>query len=117
MHFSIAAILLVSIAITGLLMPMLIKLFSLKRLVDKTESRKIHNSDIPTMGGAGFFAAFMITLLLFGTYEQLAAHRVEILTISVMFVVGLRDDLIELNPISKLIAQLVLSFQLIYLTS
>ena len=117
MHFSIAAILLVSLAVTGLLMPMLIKLFSLKRLVDKAERRKIHERDIPTMGGAGFFAAFMVTFLLLGSYEQLAAHRVELLTISVMFVVGLRDDLIELKPISKLIAQLVPAFLLIYLTN
>ena len=117
MNFSIAAILLVSLAVTGLLMPMLIKLFSLKRLVDKTERRKIHERDIPTMGGAGFFAAFMVTFLLLGSYEHLAAHRVELLTISVMFVVGLRDDLIELKPISKLIAQLVPAFLLIYLTN
>lgn len=117
MHSSIAAILLVSIAITGLLMPMLIKLFSLKKLVDKTTRRKIHERDVPTMGGAGIYAAFMITLLLFGSYEQLATHRVELLTISVMFVVGLRDDLIELKPVSKLIAQLVPAFLLIYLTN
>lgn len=117
MHFSIVAILLVSIAVTGLLMPMLIKLFLLKRLVDNTERRKIHDREIPTMGGTGFFGAFMITLLLFGSYEQLAAHRVELLTISVMFVVGLRDDLIELRPVSKLIAQLVPAFLLIYLSN
>ena len=117
MHLSIAAILLVSLAVTVLIMPMLIKLFSLKRLVDKTGRRKIHQRDVPTMGGAGFFAAFMITLLLLGSYEQLASHRVELLTISVMFVVGLRDDLIELKPISKLIAQLVPAFLLIYLTN
>ena len=117
MHFSIVAVILVALAVTLLLMPKLIKLFSLKRLVDKTESRKIHEREVPTMGGAGFFAAFIVTLLLLGSYEQLAAHRVELLTISVMFVVGLRDDLIELKAISKLIAQLVPAFLLIYLTN
>ena len=117
MDFSIAATILVSLAFTGLLMPMLIKLFSLKRLVDKTERRKIHERDVPTMGGAGFFAAFIITFLLLGSYEHLAAHRVELLTISVMFVVGLRDDLIELKPVSKLIAQLIPAFLLIYLSN
>jgi len=98
-------------------MPLLIKLFSRKSIVDRKDSRKIHQREVPTMGGTGFFLAFILTILLLGSFEQLAAHRVELLTISVMFVVGLRDDLIELKPISKLIAQLVPAILLIYLTS
>jgi len=117
MRFSIAAIILVALSVTALLMPMLIKLFHKKSLVDRIGKRKIHENDIPSMGGVGFFAAFAITVLLLSSYEQLAEHRVELLTISIMFVVGLRDDLIELKPISKLLAQLVPTFFLIYLTN
>jgi len=98
-------------------MPLLIKLFFKKSLVDRKERRKIHEREVPTMGGAGFFMSFIITILLLGSFDQLIPHRVELLTVSVMFVVGLRDDLIELKPISKLIAQLVPAFLLIYLTN
>lgn len=117
MHFSIIAVVLVAFAITALLMPLLIKIFSQKSITDKKERRKIHVREVPTMGGAGFFLAFTVTLLLLGSFEELAEHRVELLTISVMFVVGLRDDLIELSAISKLLAQLVPAGLLIYLTN
>ncbi len=116
MPFNIAAVL-ISLAVSLLLMPLLIKLFARRSLIDKVERRKIHDREVPTMGGAGFVGAFAITILLMGSFEQLSLHRVELLTISVMFVVGLRDDLIELNAISKLIAQLVPAILLIFLTN
>lgn len=117
MPFSIIVVLIVPLSITLLIIPLLIKLFSRKSIVDRKNRRKIHLREVPTMGGTGFFLAFILTILLLGTFEQLAPHRVELLTMSVMFVVGLRDDLIELKPISKLIAQLVPALLLIYLTS
>ena len=116
MPFNIAAVL-ISLAVSLLLMPMIIKLFARRSLIDKVEHRKIHEREVPTMGGAGFVGAFAITILLMGSFEQLSLHRVELLTISVMFVVGLRDDLIELSAISKLIAQLVPAILLIFLTN
>lgn len=107
MHFNITEVIVVSIATSVLVMPLLIKLFSRKNIVDKSEERKIHESDIPTMGGVGFFIATFATLLFLIDFEQLINHKVEILTLSLMFLVGLRDDLIELKPIFKLLAQVV----------
>ncbi len=115
MPISLATVFLVALATTVLLIPLLISLFSSKSLVDRKASRKIHVREVPTMGGVGIFMGFIITLLLLEPFSEIAIHRVELLTLSVMFVVGLRDDLIELSALSKLLAQLLPVFLLVYL--
>lgn len=115
MQYSIIATFLISFSVSLLIMPVLIRLFSRKNIVDKIESRKVHKYNIPTMGGTGIFAAFIATVLLMGTYEELSEHRIELFTIGLMFLVGLRDDLIEFKPISKLVVQIIPALLLISL--
>ncbi|MEN8248426.1 MAG: MraY family glycosyltransferase [Bacteroidota bacterium] len=115
MNFSVTATIFISGSVSLLLMPLLIKLFSKKNIVDRIDSRKVHKYNIPTMGGMGIFFAFILTVLLLGSFDQIAAHRLELFTLALMFVVGLRDDLIEFKPISKLIAQIIPAILLISL--
>lgn len=105
---------LVSMSIGGLIMPLLAKLLASKSLIDRKSRRKIHVREVPTMGGVGFVLAFLFTILMFGTKDQLLAHRFELITLTVMFLVGMRDDIIELSPLSKILAQLIPAAMIIY---
>ncbi len=104
--------------------PSLIKVAVLKRLFDApTESRKIHDRLIPTIGGIIIFAGTLFSFSLwFPTrllHEPVAAlkatddYKYIVCTLLVMFFVGIKDDIIGTAPVKKLIAHMMVSMILV----
>jgi UDP-GlcNAc:undecaprenyl-phosphate/decaprenyl-phosphate GlcNAc-1-phosphate transferase len=61
--------------------------------------------EVPVLGGTAIFAAFLIAFLLTGT---LALHTIGILAgATLLFLLGLVDDLRRLRPATKLVGQIV----------
>jgi UDP-GlcNAc:undecaprenyl-phosphate GlcNAc-1-phosphate transferase len=76
-------------------------------LVAIPNARKTHMVPTPLLGGAAMWAAFVISLLIFGQetqYQELAAI---IIGGTVMAAVGLIDDRVGLGPLPKLIGELL----------
>lgn len=93
--------------LTYLTIPKIIALVEYKKLMDKPNSRSSHKQTTPTLGGVSFFYVLVFALFFlksWGDYDE-AIYFIPGLTI--LFMVGLKDDLVVLSPYSKLIAQLI----------
>ncbi len=110
-------------------MPVLIKVAKLKHLVDEPgDQRKLHKKSVPTLGGVLIFASTIITYCLwFPAHEawQLGANynplqalhefKYVLACMFILFFIGLKDDIIGLDPLKKLVIHLFIGFVLVVL--
>ena len=100
--------------LTYLTIPKIIKVVEHKRLMDDPIHRSSHKSKTPTLGGIAFFYCMIFALFFI---KDRAVHLEYIYIIpglTILFIVGLKDDMVVLSPGSKLIAQiLAISFVLV----
>lgn len=86
------------------LAPVIIRLIKKKNLLDTGGKRKIHKGKKPTMGGIAIFVGFLFSVVL---WVPLGFVKFMLGAFSIIFITGLRDDLIPVRPIVKLLSQLV----------
>jgi UDP-N-acetylmuramyl pentapeptide phosphotransferase/UDP-N-acetylglucosamine-1-phosphate transferase len=98
---------LTAFVVASLVTPILISVLHKMNIGDKPGGRKIHKIFIPSMGGIGFVLAAFVALTIWGWQFPIPDIRYLIGAISLMFFVGLRDDMVELKATHKLISQLV----------
>lgn len=84
--------------------------------MDTPDKRKIHAVGTPSMGGIPIFLAVTFSLLIWLPYEVPDRFKYLIGALVLVFIIGLRDDLIPLKPQYKLINQLIPSIMVIYLS-
>ena len=102
----------ISVLLSSLLIPIIIKFCKLYSLYDTVNARKIHSGNIPRLGGIAIAISFIISVtFLFLTDKTLSFRNALPLLISGMliFSFGILDDIIELRAILKLFVQLIAS--------
>ncbi len=92
--------------ITFFAIPIIIQVAREKKLFDEPDERKVHKMVIPTLGGLGIFAGFILATLLgapVGTAElqYFAAAAI------VIFFLGIKDDILILSAAKKFVGQLL----------
>lgn len=96
--------------------PRIIYIAKRKRLFDIPDNRrKVHTHIIPRLGGVAIFFAFMISTALFihpATFMQWNYYSAAAL---ILFIIGVKDDLVGLPPLKKLMAQVVAAWIIVYL--
>ncbi len=104
--FILVSVVLVSIVLTLIAIPQTIRIFVEKDLYDAPGGRKLHKNLTPSMGGAAIFFAFFIVSLLF--IDLMAFHKLKFLfaSIFILFFMGLRDDMVPMKSMHKMIIQL-----------
>jgi UDP-GlcNAc:undecaprenyl-phosphate/decaprenyl-phosphate GlcNAc-1-phosphate transferase len=70
--------------------------------------RKIHGAQIPSLGGTGIFTGLVIAVGLFA--NELEGIRYILLSCIILFFTGMYDDIMNMSPLKKLLAQLIASF-------
>lgn len=106
--------------------PSLIKVAKMKHLVDEpSEDRKTHKSSVPTIGGIIIFAASIFAYALwfpdnmsyFGGPNQFLESVVEfkfmIAAAILIFFIGVKDDIIGVAPVKKLVGHIIVGFILV----
>ncbi len=93
-----------------LITPVLIFMLKKGNIIDAPGGRKIHHGFVPSMGGIGIILATFTGVFAWFSLEQLVQTRYFLVALGIMFSVGLRDDLIELSAIQKLIGQCIPAF-------
>lgn len=93
--------------LTYLTIPKIIGLVEHKNLMDKPNSRSSHIIKTPTLGGVSFFYTLIFALFFLKGWCQNQESIYFIPGLTILFIVGLKDDLVILAPYSKLLAQLV----------
>ena len=92
--------------ITFFSIPVIIEVAKDKKLFDEPDERKVHHTVIPTLGGLGIFAGFIIATLI-GVPPFNAVLQYFIAAIMVIFFLGIKDDILILSASKKFIGQLV----------
>lgn len=80
-----------------------------KHLFDEpSEVRKIHLTRTPNLGGVAIFSSMMFTSCLFLSSNILHLNYI-IFSALILFILGVTDDLVGVNPTKKIIAQLTVA--------
>jgi UDP-GlcNAc:undecaprenyl-phosphate/decaprenyl-phosphate GlcNAc-1-phosphate transferase len=104
-----------SFVIAFLIIPVIIKYSLKKNLVDIPGRRKIHKKITPSMGGIAIFGGFFISTLIWLEFQYWGYIRFILVSLFVIFFIGVRDDLVPLRPMLKLIGQIFSAGLLIFL--
>ena len=107
MNFLETAILLFigSFLLVYLTIPKIIGVVEYKRLMDNPNKRSSHEQQTPTLGGVSFYFTLIIAFFFIKSWNTFNEAIYIIPGLTILFVVGLKDDLVILSPGSKLIAQ------------
>lgn len=102
--------------------PVIIRIARAKKLFDHPDDRKNHTSSVPTLGGIGIYAAITAVSLTFintcglngnGISSSLTSLPPIIAGLTIIFFIGIKDDLLNISATKKLAAELIALFILI----
>ncbi|MCC6515642.1 MAG: undecaprenyl/decaprenyl-phosphate alpha-N-acetylglucosaminyl 1-phosphate transferase [Chitinophagales bacterium] len=102
----IVSALLTSFVLTYMFIPSIIKVANIKHLFDTPGGRKSHVQVTPTLGGIGIFGGFMISLCLFSQFYPGNGLRYILAALCFTFMLGAKDDIVELVASKKFIGQI-----------
>lgn len=95
-----------SFLLTAIIVPIVIRIAIKRRLFDApSEIRKVHKRIIPNLGGIAIFSGFMFSQQLFIRSSMIPALNQVLMSGSILFMLGLKDDIIGLSPFKKFVAQ------------
>jgi UDP-N-acetylmuramyl pentapeptide phosphotransferase/UDP-N-acetylglucosamine-1-phosphate transferase len=102
------------------LQPVIILLSQQKNLMDEPEARSSHVLRVPTYGGVAMFIVFSILVLSLTGFvgvpqESLNQGMSLIAAISILFFLGIKDDMVGLAPTKKFLGQLLAACLVIFI--
>ena len=112
-YINIVFPLLTSFIVTYLVIPKIIHFSKVSRLFVFGGGRNSHEGGIPIFGGVAIFAGLLFSLIFWTKLEEIQFILVSLI---IVFFIGIIDDLLSLSPLKKLIGQLSSILVLIYLS-
>ncbi len=113
--FSILA-LLISFWVTLKAIPAIIKISTLKGLMDNPDGeRKLHENIVPNLGGVGIFAGFIIAYGVAASFDLPSYFPALISAVTILFFVGVKDDILVIAPLKKLAGQIVAAAIIVFI--
>ena len=100
-----------SFIITYFAVPKVISFAEKFRLSDVPAERAAHTRSIPTVGGIAIFSGIIFSLLFWSNLENIQFILVSLV---IVFFVGILDDLLGLTPYKKLMGQIIAILIMIY---
>ena len=113
--FDVLLSVIISFSITLLAIPAIITVAERKKLFDIPDERKIHQLPIPSLGGLGIFAGFILACFVTIPFHQSPELQYFFAASIVIFFLGLKDDILIISPVKKFIGQVIAAFLIIYL--
>ncbi len=105
--------LLISFVVTYLAIPQVINVVRVKGLMDNPNERSSHDKKTPTLGGVAFFISIIVTLFLISCYDKSVVGVNIAVGLTLLFFVGLKDDILGVNPLVKIVTQVIVAFILL----
>jgi len=96
-----------SFIIALMVLPVIIRYTLRNNLVDAPGGRKIHKKITPSLGGIAIFIGFIISSILWMDYNYWDQTRFIFASITIVFAIGVRDDLVPFRAVHKLYGQIV----------
>lgn len=96
-----------SFLITLFSIPVIIEVAKDKKLFDVPGGRKVHKVVIPTLGGLGIFAGFILGTLMGAPPSEATVLQYFAAAIMIIFFMGIKDDILILTATKKFVGQLI----------
>lgn len=121
-QYRIAAAFIIAAMFNFYAIPVIIRIAKAKKLFDVPDKRKHHTSSVPTLGGLGIYAAITAVSLTFintcgmnggEISSSLTSLPPIIAGFTIIFFIGMKDDLLSISPWKKLTAEIIALFILI----
>lgn len=93
--------------VTFLVLPVIIKYSHKKNLGDVPGRRKIHKKVTPSLGGIAIFLGFAMASMFWMDFTQWDSVRFVMASLLIVFIIGVRDDLVPFRALHKLLGQIV----------
>ncbi|RXJ46060.1 MraY family glycosyltransferase [Gelidibacter gilvus] len=87
-----------------------------KQLMDEPGSRSVHSKRTPTLGGIAIFMSLVVVITTLGALLNTKVLLLLLGGMSILFFLGLKDDLLVLSPKKKFLGQLLAALVLIIFT-
>ncbi|MRI01070.1 undecaprenyl/decaprenyl-phosphate alpha-N-acetylglucosaminyl 1-phosphate transferase [Kriegella sp. EG-1] len=91
--------------LTYLTIPKIINVVEFRRLTDDPNGRSSHAKRTPTLGGVSFYYTLIFALFFIKDRDVFDEAMYIIPGLTILFIVGLKDDLVVISPGAKLVAQ------------
>lgn len=106
-----------SFLLTFYLIPKIIRVVHHKELMDHPNDRSAHKHLTPTFGGISFYVVMVLVLLFLGKHVDEQNLGLNIIGgITILLFTGLKDDLVVISNVSKLIGQISAVCVFLFLT-
>lgn len=105
-----AFIFLISFVISNKMIPIIIYIVQYKKLMDHPNERSSHCEITPTLAGVAFFGSTVISIFFIQNYDESGISLNIIASLTILFFIGLKDDLIALSSKMKVILQSIAIF-------
>jgi UDP-N-acetylmuramyl pentapeptide phosphotransferase/UDP-N-acetylglucosamine-1-phosphate transferase len=106
-----------SILVSYICYPAIIKVSKVKRLMPKPNHRSVHKVRTPNLGGIGVFIAINLIITFLGNYFEDDNLLSLLGAITILFFTGLIDDLIDMKAKHKLLSQVLTTLAIVVLTN
>jgi len=103
----------VSFLVTYLSVPSIVSVARQRKLFDEPNSRKSHIREIPTLGGMAIFVGFTTAAGSFIRYSLVPSLQYILVACIIIFFIGLKDDILSIAPLTKLLGQIAAALVLI----
>jgi UDP-N-acetylmuramyl pentapeptide phosphotransferase/UDP-N-acetylglucosamine-1-phosphate transferase len=96
--------------------PAIFKIAEAKQLMDVPDDRSVHSTTTPTLGGIGIFMSLVVVMTIVGALLDTKLLLLVLGGMTILFFLGLKDDLLILSPRKKFIGQLLIALLLVIFT-
>lgn len=96
--------------------PTIIYVAKTKGLMDEPDSRSMHSDRTPTLGGIGIFFSIFVVMTIVGAFLNTKILLLVMGGLTILFFLGLKDDLTILSARKKFVGQLFAALLLIVFT-
>jgi UDP-GlcNAc:undecaprenyl-phosphate GlcNAc-1-phosphate transferase len=104
----------VSFAIAYIMIPKIRTIAKVRSFHSLPNERTSHQDAIPNVGGVAFYVCLMLSFHFVNTYDDLRIINSIIPGLTVLFIIGLKDDLVLVSSTTKMIAQIVAALFLVF---
>ena len=100
--------------LTYFALPAIIAVANAKKLYDRPNERSAHEAPTPSLGGIGIFAGAICGIILWAPVQTFGLLQYVLAALVLIFLIGVKDDLIPLAPSKKLFGQILAALILVY---
>ena len=112
-QFDAIFIFLVAFFATYLIIPKIIWVVNSRNLIDKPDHRSSHLKSTPTMAGVSFFLSIIAVVFFIKAVDIDSVGVNLIAALTVIFIIGLKDDLVMSSPKAKMGGQILAALALV----